>query len=426
MTRAFRILCATCVAALLPCAPARAQQLPREEIFAQLSLDQAQQDSLAQSPDVAIARAKVREAQALFDAARASLGPALSSSYAEGPQGGNRGATIAQRLTTVGAQWTLGDLLAYAPQLAQADAALHAAQFDLSDAERTQEIAVIGAYYAALEARAVVHARNDELSSAKAELRAASLRFDAGDAPRVDVVRASVAVAQAQADLVRAQAASGDAYAALAQDTGVPASALQATSSIDPLAAAAVPSVAEAVQRALAARPDVGSARASVAAEERAVSVARRGGIPLITLSGGFTSGVDTGVKVSGPSANVQVIYPLGGAAHDRVLAEEARLAQARAELVKVERGIELQVGSAVRAYRAQTAALAAAERALHDAQVEFDATEIGYRSGVSSSLDLETSRTTYVAALVSQISALYAQAQAQTTLQLVMGEKSR
>jgi outer membrane protein len=421
MKRAPCIVCA--VALAFACAEgASAQELPRPETFAQLSLADAQRDALAQSPDVAVARGKVQEAQALFDEARATLGPALLGNYTEGPQSGSANQTVAQRLTTVGAQWTLGDLLAYSPAVAQANAALRSAQFDLDDAERTEEITAIGAYYAALLARATMQARNQELQSAQAELRAAQLRFSSGDAPRVDVVRASVAVAQAQSDVARARAALGDADAALAQETGVQVSLLQQTEPGDPvLVQPPELDVTTAISQALAARPDVASARENVVAEEHAVAVARRGGLPLVTVSGGYTSGVDTGVKVHGPSASVQMIYPLGGAAHDRVVAEEARLAQARAQLTKIERRITLEVGSAVRAYQAQTAALAAADRALHDARAEFDATQIGYRNGASSSLDVETSRATYVQAMVAHITALYAQAQASAALRLIV-----
>jgi outer membrane protein TolC len=79
-------------------------------------------------------------------------------------------------------------------------------------------------------------------------------------------------------------------------------------------------------------------------------------------------------------------------------------------------------VGAAVRTYEAQTVALAAARHAREQAEAEFKATQLGYRSGATSGLDIETARATYVQALVSEINALYAQAQAQATLQLLEG----
>jgi outer membrane protein TolC len=117
------------------------------------------------------------------------------------------------------------------------------------------------------------------------------------------------------------------------------------------------------------------------------------------------------------------VSLPVTGAAHDRVRAEEARLAQARAQLEKIELGVRLEAGAAVRDYQAQSTALAASQRALQAAQAEFAATQIGYRSGAVSSLDVEEARTTYVQALVNEISALYAQARARAAVSLVLGQ---
>jgi outer membrane protein TolC len=394
-------------------------------IFAQLSLRDAQADAVAASPDVAAARAKVAEAQALYDQARATFGPALTANYTQTPQAGLTNTTVTQRMTTVGAQWSLGDLFAYSPAVAQANATLRAAQQDLNDAERSEKIAVIAAYYSALGARAELRARSDELGAATAQLRAAQVRFAAGDAPRLDVVRASVAVASAQADVARAQADVEDTGAALALETGLTPAALEATAPANASAPPMNTALESAIAQALSTRPDLAAARANVVAEAHAVAVARRGTWPLVTLAGGYTRGVDTGIPVAGPSATIDVTLPLTGASHDRVLAEEARLAQARARLHKIERAVELEVGAAVRAYRAQSIALAASQRALQNAQAEFNATQIGYRSGALSSLDVEASRAAYVQALVGQITALYAQARAEAALNLLLGESA-
>jgi outer membrane protein TolC len=392
-------------------------------LYAHLSLQTAQASALAVSPDIAIARGKVQEAQALYDEAKATYGPALTANYAQVPQAGAVNNVVTQRLTTVGAAWTLGDLFAYSPAVAQAHAVLSAAQLSLTDAERNEQIAVITAYYAALEAQAALNARNEELAGANAELRAANLRFSAGDAPRLDVVRATVAVAAAQGDLSRAQAGAEDTAAALAAETGLAGDVLQSKVTAQLEVAPMDVDAATAAREALAARPDVAAARRDVEAEEHAVAVTRRAGWPLITLSAGYTEGVDTGIPVSGASAAVDVTLPITGAAHDRVLAEEARLYQSRAQLQKVERNVTLEVASAVRAYKAQSTALIASQRALQSAKAEFSATQVGYRSGAVSSLDVEAARTTYVQALVNEISSLYAQARARAALYLVLGQ---
>lgn len=389
--------------------------------FANLPLQTAQSRALAASPDVAIAQSKVDEQQAIFNQARETYGPSVIANYVEGPQGTPEG-TTAQRLTTVGAELTLGDLLAYSPAVAQANANMRVAEFDLANAQRTERINVVRLYYAALSANATVSARQQSLSSALAEQRAAQLRFDSGDAPHLDVVRAGVAVAEAQAALATSQADRKNAYAALEIETGAADTDLSAIASAQPETAAPPGNVDEAVDAAMAHRPEIASARADVMAEERAVQVASRGGLPVLSLSGGFTSGVDSGFKVSGPSATANLSFPVGAPAHARVAAEQARLQQAQLQLTKAQRDVRTEVAAAVRTYAAQSAALDAANRALAEASLELRTTELGYRSGASSSLDVESARTTYTQALVDQISAGYAKAEAQATLHLLMG----
>jgi outer membrane protein TolC len=392
------------------------------QTFSGLPLARAEALALGRSPDVTVATQKVTERQALLDAARASYGPALTTNYSLAPQGGNTGNTVAQRLTTFGGQVTLGDLIAYSPVVAEANSTLRAAQFDLASVQRSERINVINLYFTALSDRATLGARRVALSGAQSELRAARLRFHSGDAPRLDVVRAHVAVAQAQADVARAEAEAQNADAAFGEEIGIAPAQLTTADGGPPASQPFDADPRTAVTAALSHRPEVASAQANVAAEERAVAVAQRGGFPLVTVNGGYTTGVDSEVKVSGPSLTVNASLPVGGAAHDRVVAERARLAQARAQLVKVRRQIVTEVGAAVRTYRAQSVALAAATRALAEARAEYAATQTGYRNGASSSLDVETARATYVQALVAQVSALYAQAQARATLDLLVG----
>jgi outer membrane protein TolC len=395
------------------------------QTFSHLSLADAQNAALAHSPDVAAARAKVAEQQANFDAARSTILPALVANYAQTPQlGADNLSSIAQHTTTVGAQVTLGDLFAYSPAVAQASATLSAARSDAANAERVERTNAIALYYGALSATATHHARDVARDGAARDRDAAEIRFKAGDAPRLDVVRASVALAQADADLARAQADDANATAALALEIDVDPATL-VTVDVDAGAPDAFTSgVRAATDAALAARPEIGSARENVAAEEHAVALARTGVLPIITASAGYTSGTDTGIKISGPSVNVTATMPLGGSTLNRVAAESARLDQARAQRERLVRAVTLEVGSAVRTYGAQSRAQEAAERALGEALAERDATVIGYRSGATSGLDVEAARTTYVQALVAAITAHYAQKQARATLDLLMGKR--
>lgn len=402
-------------AIILAAAAAAVQQ------FAGLPLSSALDNAIRISPDVAQARARVSENQSLLAAARGAAAPSLQASYAAAPQGGNANNTIEQSLVTLGAGVTLGDYLSYLPLVRQAQFTLMGAQYDLLDAQRTEREKTIGLYYGALTAVATVGLQRENLAGARSDLRAAQLRFRAGDVPRLDVVRAEVALANARASLDTAQVGAANAESALSVETGIPQHALQR---LEGTAAVAPPPTdpQKAVERALAQRSDLSSARQAVNAEEAAVRAAQRGVFPAITVNAGYTRGYDSGVLVSGPSASVNVNLPLSHAAADRVGAERARLAQKQYKQASLERSITVAVSSAARTYVESVRAVQSARTARIAAEQELRATQIGYRSGASSSLDVADARRTYIQAALAEVTAIYAQAQAAATLQEEMG----
>jgi outer membrane protein TolC len=389
--------------------------------FAGLPLSQAVQNAVRISPDVAQARARVDENQALLEAARGVAAPSLQASYAAAPQGGNANNTIEQSLATIGAGVTLGDYLSYLPAVRQAQFTLAGAQYDLLDAERAEREKTIGLYFDALKAVATVGLRDQDLASSQSDLRAAQLRFKAGDAPRLDVVRAQVALANARASLDAAQVDAANAENALSVETGISAQHFAKLQSV-PAGAPPPFEPQKAVERALAQRSDFRSAQQAVQAEEAAIGVAQRGIFPAITLNAGYTRGYDSGVLVSGPSAAVSVNLPLSHAAAARVAAERARLAQAQDKASALQRAITVAVSAAARTYQESLRAVDSAHRARVAAQEELRATEIGYRSGGSSSLDVADARRTYVQAALAEVTAVYAQAQAAATLEEEIG----
>ena len=389
--------------------------------FASLPLSAALENAVRISPDVAQARARVSENQALLAAARGIASPALQAAYAAAPQGGNANNTIEQSLMTVGAGVTLGDYLSYFPLVRQAEFTLMGAQYDLLDAQRTEREKTIGFYYGALTAVASVGLQRENLAGAQSDLRAAQLRFKSGDVPRLDVVRAQVALANARASLDAAQVAAANAKSALSAETGIAAQSLLQLEGTAPVAPPPT-DPQKAVERALAQRSDLTSARQAVNAEEAAVHAARTGVLPAVTVSAGYTHGYDSGVLVSGPSANVTVSLPLSHAAADRVAAARARLAQAQYKQASLERSISVAVSAAARTYVESVRAVQSARTARIAAEQALRATETGYRSGASSSLDLDVARRTYIQAALAEVTAIYAQAQSAATLEEEMG----
>lgn len=395
------------------------------QTFTHFTLSDVQNDVLTRSPDVAAARARVAEQEANVSIARSALVPALVANYQQAPQlGPDNISTVAQHTTTVGAQVTLGDLFAYSPALAQASSQLAAAKADEANVERTERMNAITLYYTALTAEAVASARQDAVALAAKDRNAAQLRFKTGDAPRLDVLRAELAYSQAELDLYRAWGDRGNAAHALSLATGIPENTMftkgveaDLTSEVQTLDGPG------SLALALANRPELAQAQANVAAEEHAVALARLGILPAITIVGGYSSGTDTNVRISGPSVSVNATLPLGAPGASRVNAEKARLDQSVAQVEKIKRQISSEVflGS----YNVGTLLMEerTSVRALGEALDERNATETGYRSGAISSLDFEAARSAYAQAVVTAMTAHYAREQAEAILQLMVGK---
>jgi len=392
------------------------------QTFAGVSLAQALGAALEHSPDVAAARAHVEENSYALAAARSTFSPAAVANYNESPQGGNAGETIAQRLFTIGAQVSSVDYAARLPAVAGAQAGVQQAQLDELSAERTERVKVVNLYFDALRAIATESIRAEALRQAVSDRAAAQKRYTAGDSPRLDVIRADVAVAQAQADAQSARVARDNAIEALAVETALPQSSFVSLAVVPASTPAPGGVVSSLVDRALGQRSDVASARAAVAAEEALVTTAKRAGLPALTVTAGYTTGVDTGVPVSGPSATVQVLFPLSNAAAERTAAERARLKQSQLRVQSLVRQVSLDVSAAARSYAAAQSSVSAASRALAGAQAQLRATETGYRNGAASSLDVSDARRTYVQAQLSELNARYDQIKAQAILEQEVG----
>ncbi len=388
-----------------------------------LTMADVERAAVANAPAVIAARERVREQRAVAALTGASRMPHAFANYVQAPQGGTIG-TITQRLTTVGGQFALGDFAGTSAALAQARSNVQLARAQEIGAREAERMRAIGLFFDAIRTTEIERLRERIVAAAQADRRAARLRYAAGAAPRLDIVRADVALANAQAGLARARADRDNALGALRLETGTQGPALVLPS----LASAGIgepPAIAPAaaVGIGLRLRPEVLAARAGVAAEEAAVVAAERARLPGFTAQLGYTAGVDGGLNVKGPSANLSLDVPLSGAGADRVAAERARLAQARARLTGAQQLVQGEIEAAIRSSAADREALVAAARARDEAAAEVTATATGYRNGASSSLDLQNARSTYAQAAIDAATAAATLDRAVATLHLVMGE---
>ncbi len=389
--------------------------------FAHLLLADAQSRVVANSVEVQTALATVRQKNAALQLTRAMGIPHLFGDYSLSPQASaNNTYSVEQHLITVGADLSINDLLAAAPQTRAAAADLLAAQRDAGAAILRARVTATRLYFAALQAIATQAVREADVSGAQRDRHAARLRYRTGEAPQIDIVRADVTLAHAQAALVRAQADRADAVDALASATAVPRDSL---ATLGGTVATTAPPLdeARATQRALALRPELTSLLATIEARSADVTAARQSGIPAATISGGYARGVDSELPVQGPSVAAHLDIRLASGAGARTYSAEAQVDIARAQLLDERRTIALQVSSAVRDARAQTAALRGANAARNEAARALSAVQTGYREGASSSLDVAIARSTYEQAALDALVAQYQQAQSLATLEVIV-----
>ena len=404
-----------------PAVPAALASKP--VVFDRLSLAAAQTAALGASPDIAAASARLAQSQYGLAIARGGFAPAFLAGYAQVPQGNPPGPNIISRQVTTGIQFTLGDLLALSPNVREAAYTLAASQADASVAEIAERTKVVGLYFDALKARAVAGARRDALALATSQIDAARIRANAGDAPQLDVVRADVAVQKATADLEFALAADANATAALEIETASPPGALVATVPTDfPSVDPKLLDPARLVELARTTRAELISARRTSDAARAAIVAARAAGFPTVTVSGGYLEGTDSGVPVHAPTINAAITIPISGVNGNKVAAANARAREARAKVAGIERQVTLDVAASARSLGATQRAAVATVRARASAEIQLRATELGYRSGATSSLELSGARSTYTQAVVDELSALYDLEKARNTLDIEVG----
>jgi CzcA family heavy metal efflux pump len=403
--------------------PVRAQTPAPAYVFTNLSLADAVRAAVAASPDVSAARARLDQSRYALAAARSGAAPSFVSNYAQVPQGNPPGPNITSRLVTTGLQWTVGDFLGFASATREAALTFAASQADEATAENLEKVKLIGLYFDALKAQFVANARRNALALAVAVRDGAAVRAKAGDVPQLDVIRADVGVAKAQADLEGAAAMQENANEALVVETGFSAQALAAVTAAPlPVVNPALLDPHTVTSLAAKLRPEIVSANLMADAAQAAVSSAKAAGFPALTVTGGYATGTDSGVPVNAPSINANLTLPLGPAPHDRIAIAAAKATEARAKAASIERQILLDVAASARTLGASQRSAAASTRARQSAEAELTATEVGYRNGASSSLELTSARSGYTQAVIDELSARYDLEKARATLDVEVG----
>lgn len=371
-----------------PAAPLRAQPAAFEAV----SFDEAIRRAVAQNPDAAEAAQAILRAEALLLAARTVLFPTASATVTTTVLNEARGfnGLVTQPQTQTGFGGSVSyPVLAAARWAARVQAAdqVQVARLAADEVKRQIAIAASQAYLAIIAQRRQVEVNLRALENARVHLDYASTRLRAGAGSRLNELRASqevatdeVLVEASRLALRRAQEALG---VLLAADV--------------PLDAAAEPvfTVPEAppAQGWLSQRVDVKLASADVAAADRVARDSWKDWIPAGTLS--FFPQYITPAGLFQPSrtwsAALQFAVPIFDGGQRRAVARQREVAAdvARIRLSDLELRARGELRTAQAAVESTARALESARRASQDAAEVVRISDIAFRAGATTNLEL-------------------------------------
>jgi outer membrane protein TolC len=292
---------------------------------------------------------------------------------------------------------------------AQAALGVRAATLATSSARAELDLEVTRAFFdAALGDRLVAIAEAGTVQ-AEAALAQARLAFEAGRQPEFERLRAEVERDNQRPRVIRAKAARDLAYLRLRQLLEWPASRdlvldvdLDAASLEIPAAFANAPTLREGTV-AIDERAGVQQADAELQVREAGVAVARAARRPVLMLGSSFgevgypSSGVFPGAGdfrtnwTLGASVQVPIFTGYRLKADER--AAQAGVVEAQARLKQVREIAELDLASARQELEAADAVWRASTGTVQQAQRAYEIAEVRYREGVSTQLELSSSR---------------------------------
>ncbi len=276
-------------------------------VFGSSELEQLVQEALAQSPDLAIAMERVRQAEAQVGIAGASLFPTLDLGFntsrksTSGGEAGSRSSDASS--TTLSASYELDLWGRNAAGVRGANEALRGTIYDRDSAQLTLIAGVATGYFQLLSIRSRLALAQENLAIAERVQKLVATRARNGVASQLDVDRQDAQVIAQRAALVPLQLQEKQTLAALAILIG------RAPQGFDVqgrgVADLAVPTVDPGLPAdLLVRRPDLASAEARLAGANADLAAARAALLPRIQLTG--AAGVSSAALmtiVGGPSS---------------------------------------------------------------------------------------------------------------------------
>lgn len=400
-----------------------------------VSLVQAIDIAVAQSPAFASQRAQYLAIAARYGAEKGALYPNVSaegsiqrtygstsgSSSGSTAGGANAGSVMVTneslRATLTQLIYDGGRVIAGIRTAKEADIA---GRDTLVRALQTLAFNVANAYYGVLQANATVTADALVVRQFETQESAISAQIRAGAAARSDLAAAQSQTAQARGQLVAAQSSAISAQSTFATTLG-----LDADTAVNPQPLASSPpqvrtdSYPKALQLALNLRPDYLAAIHTVESSSENVRFAKLARFPSINANASTGSGRTlfagpNGAQPFGSSSalGATISIPLydQGLTNYNVAVASSQLDQANAGLVQTKLTVESDVRSSLSQVISARAALVQAQAEITSAVVNVQATQARYRVGAATITDVVTAQALFATASRDYVNTLYAE----------------
>ena len=297
-------------------------------------------------------------------------------------------------------------------QLAAAQAQYDSARFGLAAQVGT-------AYYDLLRKQALRLIAQETLAQAQRQLEETRRRNSAGDVPQLDVIRAQVPVASAEAQQIGAESDEAVARQTLNSLIGQDLDAPMAVAEVPPDATALPLTLEQARARALEFSPDIRAAEATVRADRAALASARLFREPTFSVQAIDIRSNDQTSFSREDTVQAAVTVPLsdGGLGRAQVREAEAALAQAQAQAETARRTVLAGVSAAYLNARSARRQIAAAQVTRDVAQISYEKTRLGYQNGLFPLSDVLNAQAALTQARIAYTQAVYNAAVAVGTL---------
>ncbi len=397
-------------------------------------LDYALQNNL----DIAQAKERLREQEGLIVEVKALALPnaAVASSYSKNANelSSDRGGTDPSTQNWQVALQVSQTLYAGGGVRAALDAqkaVRAAALLDLQATVQDTILAVKQGFYAVLLARELIEVQEQNVKLLEEQLQTARNRYEAGVSSQFEVLRAEVAVANAQPGLIRARndyRIAADQLRVLTGYTG-PQPTLAPAFQGELVYRPKQVELQDALTQARATRPELKRLEALVDARESAVVAARSGYKPNLALVGGYTWRKDGNSEkvrdsLDGWTVGVQSNWAIfdGRATKGKVMQAKSQLAQAKLTTEQIRLGIEVEVRQALSRLQEADELAAAAEKVTAQAEEALRQADARYAAGTAVQLDVLTARVALTESRLNQLQANYSHQVALATLDRAMG----